>query len=59
MATFSDVWQKVQAPYIKFQQIEAEVVPKTFLDGSVITAANDFTEDEVKAAIAEWRAANP
>lgn len=54
-----DVWQKVQAPYVKFEQIEGEVDPKTFLDGSFIAAANDFTEEDVKAAIAEWRAANP
>jgi NitT/TauT family transport system substrate-binding protein len=54
-----DVWARVQGPYIKFKQIEAQLDPATFLDGSLIAAANDFTEEEVKAAIEEWKAANP
>jgi NitT/TauT family transport system substrate-binding protein len=54
-----DVWKKVQGPYLKFKQIEAELDPATFLDGSFIDAANDFDEEELKTALAEWKAANP
>ena len=54
----SDVWKKVQGPYLKFGQIEAEIDPATFLDDSFIGPANDFSEDELKAALAEWKKAN-
>lgn len=54
-----DVWKKVQGPYIKFEQIEAEVDPALFLDGSFIDAANQFDEEELKTMLAEWKAANP
>jgi NitT/TauT family transport system substrate-binding protein len=54
-----DVWKKVQGPYLKFKQIEAELDPATFLDGSFIDAANNFDEEELKAALAEWKTANP
>jgi NitT/TauT family transport system substrate-binding protein len=54
-----DVWAKVQAPYLKFGQIEAELDPTTFLDGSLIAAANDFTDADVQAYLDKWNAANP
>ena len=54
-----DVWAKVQAPYLKFGQIEAELDPATFLDGSLIAAANDFTDADVQAYLDKWNAANP
>jgi len=54
-----DVWQAIQAPYIKYAIIEGEVDPATFLDTSFYEAANDFDPEEVKAAIEEWKAANP
>ena len=54
-----EVWAKVQAPYIKFGQIEGQLDPATFLDGSFIDYANGFSEDEMKAALEEWKAANP
>jgi NitT/TauT family transport system substrate-binding protein len=54
-----DVWAKVQGPYVKFEQIEGEVDPATFLDGSFIDAANDFDEEALRTALAEWKAANP
>jgi NitT/TauT family transport system substrate-binding protein len=55
----TDVWKKVQGPYIKFGQIEGELDPATFLDNSLIEAANNFTDEEVKAALDAWKAANP
>lgn len=54
-----DVWKKVQGPYIKFGQIEGELDPATFLDGSLIEAANKFTDDEIKADLDAWKAAHP
>jgi NitT/TauT family transport system substrate-binding protein len=55
----TDVWKKVQGPYLKFGQIEAELDPALFLDNSLIESANNFTDDEVKAALDAWKAANP
>ena len=40
-------------------QIEGELDPATFLDNSLIEAANNFTDEEVKAALDEWKAKNP
>jgi NitT/TauT family transport system substrate-binding protein len=54
-----DVWAAIQGPYIKFGVIEAEIDPATFIDDSFYEAANDFDPAEVKAAIDEWKAANP
>lgn len=53
-----DTWQKIQAPYIKFGVIDAEIDPSTFLDDSFIEAANDFDREEVKKAVEEWKSAN-
>jgi NitT/TauT family transport system substrate-binding protein len=53
------VWAKVQGPYIKFGQIEGELDPATFLDNSFIEAANDFTDDEIKADLDAYKAAHP
>lgn len=54
-----EVWTAIQGPYIKFGVIEAEIDPATFIDDSFYEAANDFDPAEVKAAIDEWKAANP
>ena len=54
-----DVWAKVQGPYLKFGQIEAELDPATFLDSSLIAAANDFTDADVQVYLDKWKAANP
>ena len=54
-----DVWTAIQGPYIKFGVIEGEIDPATFIDASFYEAANDFDPAEVKAAIEEWKAANP
>ena len=54
-----DVWKGIQGPYQKFGVIEGEIDPATFLDMSFYEAANDFDPAEVKAAIDEWKAANP
>jgi len=54
-----DVWKSIQPLYLQVGDIEAEIDPAVFLDNSFIAAANDFTEDEVKAALEEWKAANP
>jgi NitT/TauT family transport system substrate-binding protein len=55
----SDVWKGIQGPYQKFGVIEGEIDPASFLDTSFFEAANDFDPAEVKAAIDEWKAANP
>ena len=39
--------------------IEGEIDPATFIDDSFYEAANDFDPAEVKAAIDDWKAANP
>jgi NitT/TauT family transport system substrate-binding protein len=54
-----DVWKGIQGPYIKFGVIEGEIDSATFLDTSFYEAANDFDPAEVKAALDEWKAANP
>jgi NitT/TauT family transport system substrate-binding protein len=54
-----DVWAAIQGPYVKQGEIKAEIDPATFLDDSFIAGANDWTLDEVKAGIADWKAANP
>jgi NitT/TauT family transport system substrate-binding protein len=54
-----EVWAAIQGPYIKFAVIEEEIDPATFIDDSFYEAANDFDPAEVKAAIDEWKAANP
>jgi NitT/TauT family transport system substrate-binding protein len=54
-----DVWKAIQAPYIKYQVIEGEVDPASFLDTSFYEEANNFDPAEVKAAIEEWKAAHP
>ena len=53
-----DVWAVIQPPYVKLKEISKELDPATFLDSSFIEAANDFTTDEVKKRIYEWRDAN-
>jgi NitT/TauT family transport system substrate-binding protein len=54
-----DVWAKIQPTYIKYEQIEAEIDPAVFLDGSLIDAANDFTDADVQVYLDKWKAANP
>jgi len=54
-----DVWKAVQGPYLRFGQIEAELDPATFLDSSLIAAANDFTDADVQAALDKWKSMNP
>jgi len=53
-----DVWENLQGPYMKLGQIKQVYDPSTFLDASFIEPANDYTTDEVKEALKEWRAAN-
>ena len=55
----SDVWVKVQAPYIKLGEIDGPLDPVDFVDASFIKAANEFTTDQVKAALAKWKQENP
>ena len=54
-----DVWSGIQGPYQKFGVIEGEIDPATFLDTSFYEAANEFDPADVKAALEEWKAANP
>lgn len=54
-----DVWKAIQGPYVKFGAIEGEVDPASFIDASFYEEANNFDPAEVKAAIEEWKAANP
>jgi NitT/TauT family transport system substrate-binding protein len=53
-----DVWKKLQGPYIKTKEISKELDPSTFLDSSFVAAANEFTTDEIKAKMSEWKKAN-
>ncbi len=54
----ADVWEKTQAPHIKLEEIGGPIDTATFLDSSFIEAANAFTTDDVKQAIAAWKDAN-
>jgi NitT/TauT family transport system substrate-binding protein len=53
-----DVWEALQATYLKQAQVSKIHDPATFLDDSFIEAANEYTTAEVKEALKEWRAAN-
>jgi hypothetical protein len=53
-----DVWAKVQAPYIQLGEIDGQLDPAKFIDASFIQGANDFTTDQVKAALQKWKEAN-
>ena len=53
-----EVWQKVQGPYRQLGLLDAELAPASFLDRSLIGAANGFSDAEIEAALADWRAAN-
>jgi hypothetical protein len=53
-----DVWANLQEPYLKLGQIKTVYDPATFLDDSFIEPANDYTTEEVKDALKEWRASN-
>ncbi|TGD61103.1 hypothetical protein EYC08_19405 [Tabrizicola sp. WMC-M-20] len=52
------IWQSIQPAMMKFGVISAEVDPSVFLDGSFIDPANDWSKDEVRQEVADWRAAN-
>ncbi len=54
-----DVWASIQTPFVKLEEISQNIDPDTFLDASFIDAANNWTLDEVKAGLAEWKKANP
>ena len=53
-----DVWENLQATYLKQGEISNIYDPATFLDDSFIEAANEYTTAEVKEALKEWREAN-
>jgi NitT/TauT family transport system substrate-binding protein len=53
-----DIWAAIQAPYVKAGEIKGEIDPATFLDASFTEAANDWTTDDVKAAMYAWQDAN-
>jgi NitT/TauT family transport system substrate-binding protein len=54
-----DLWKSIQPAYIKAGELQAEVDPATFLDGSFIDAANDVDEAKIKADLEKWAAENP
>jgi ABC-type nitrate/sulfonate/bicarbonate transport system substrate-binding protein len=54
-----DVWNRVQGAMVKFKLLDNAVDPSTFLNDSFIDGANDFTDDEIKADLDAWKAANP
>jgi len=54
-----DVWAAIQGPYVKLGEISKNIEPDTFLDSSFTEAANNWTLDQVKAALAAWKQANP
>jgi len=53
-----DVWAAIQPPYVKAGEINKEIDPAVFLDSSFTKAANDWTTDDVKAAMDAWKKAN-
>lgn len=53
-----DVWEGIQGPYVELGEIPAALDVATFLDGSFIEAANDFTTADVKKGIKAWKEAN-
>jgi len=53
-----DVWAAIQGPYVKLGEISKFIEPDTFLDASFIPAANNWTLDQVKAAMDKWKKAN-
>jgi hypothetical protein len=54
-----DLWKSIQPAYIKAGELKAEIDPATFLDGSLIDAANDIDEAQIKADLEAWDKANP
>jgi NitT/TauT family transport system substrate-binding protein len=54
-----DVWAAIQGPYVKLGEIQKEIDPATFLDGSFVEVANEFTTDDVKGYMNAWKEANP
>jgi NitT/TauT family transport system substrate-binding protein len=50
-----DVWARIQPPYVKLGELKAEVDPVTFIDGSFIEGANDYTTEQVKAGLMKWQ----
>jgi NitT/TauT family transport system substrate-binding protein len=53
-----DLWERVQAPYIKLGELPGPLDPATFLDDSFIDGASDYETAEVKQGIAKWKEAN-
>jgi len=53
-----DVWTRVQEPYIKLKEIGGQLDPATFLDNSLIAEVNTYDKAQIKADVAEWKAAN-
>jgi hypothetical protein len=46
------VWARLQQLYRGLGVIDAEIDPASFLDCSLIAAANDFTDAEIQASLA-------
>lgn len=53
-----EIWTKIQGPMLKVGLIDETIDPSTFLDDSLIEAANDFDRDEVRADVEAWKAEN-
>ena len=53
-----DVWQRVQQPLIDLGELNAAADPSTFIDASFIEEVNNYTDEQVKQAIAKWKEAN-
>ena len=54
-----EVWKSIQPAYIKAGELDAELDPATFLDGSFIDAANKIDEAKIKADLERWAADSP
>jgi NitT/TauT family transport system substrate-binding protein len=52
-----DVWNRLQRDYLAAGLIGHAIDPASFLDGSLIAAANAFDDAEILAALKEWHAA--
>jgi NitT/TauT family transport system substrate-binding protein len=54
-----EIWTSIQPAYIKAGELSGEIDPASFLDGSLIAAANAFDDAAIKADLEAWNAANP
>jgi len=53
-----EVWKSIQPALIRVGEIQAEIDPATFLDGSFIEAANAYNDSDLRKTVADWKEAH-